>query len=104
MDHVMNIEIRKGVDVGYHDSNIEPLNRERCVGKSGIDKTLILQDVLNLAYKIDIKERPNIIIKAGPNAKWYLKRSQKDKIEDKIKTQHFRDTSRCVMYIIDWDE
>ena len=104
MDYVKNIEIRKGVDVGYHDSNIEPLNRERCVGKSGIDKTLILQDVLNLAYKIDIKERPNIIIKAGPNAKWYLKRSQKDKIEDKIKTQHFRDTSRYIMYIIDWDE
>jgi hypothetical protein len=84
MDYVKNIEIRKGVDVGYHESNIEPLNRERCVGKRGIDKTLILQDVLNLAYKIDIKERPNIIIKAGPNAKWYLKRSQKDKIEDKI--------------------
>ena len=59
MDYVKNIEIRKGVDVGYHDSNIEPLNREKCVGKSGIDKTLILQDVLNLAYKIDIKEKLN---------------------------------------------
>jgi hypothetical protein len=102
MDYVKNIEIRKGVDVGYHDSNIEPLNRERCVGKSGIDKTLILQDVLNLAYKID--ERPNIIIKAGPNAKWYLKRSQQDRIEDDIKKQNWRDTSRCIMYIIDWDE
>ena len=104
MDYVKNIEIRKGVDVGYHESNIEPLNRERCVGKCGIDKTLILQDVLNLAYKIDIKERPNIIIKAGPNAKWYLKRSQKDKIEDKIKTQNWRDTSRCIMYIIDCEK
>jgi len=102
----MNIKIRKGVDVGYHESNIEPLNRERCVGKSGIDKTLTLQDVLNLAYKIkDLNKRPNIIIKAGPNAKWYLKRFEKETIEVEInKQKNWRDTSRCIMYIIDWDE
>lgn len=104
LERVKNIEIRKGVDIGYHNSNIQPFNREGCVGTYGIDKTLTFQDVLSLAYKIDIEKRPNIIIKAGQNAKWYLKRCQKDTIEDNIKKQSWRDTKRYVMYIIDWEE
>jgi hypothetical protein len=70
------------------------------VGKSGIDKTYTFEMVLKIAYKMDNK--PNIIIKAGKNAKWYLKYFQQDIIEDEIKKQKWRDTSRYVMYIIDW--
>ena len=89
MNHVKNVERRPGQDVGYHSDNIHPLDREGCVGSAGIDK---------------MESKPNIIIKAGPNAKWYLKRFQKDEIEDEIEKQKWRDTSRCSMYIIEWDE
>ncbi len=92
---------RQGVDVGYHSANIHPADREGCVGKNGIDKTFTLEKMIELAYKMPNK--PNIIIKAGPNAKWYLKRFPKDVIESEIQKQTWRDTSRCIMYIIEWD-
>lgn len=101
MEHIKTIERRTGVDIGYHSSNIHPINREGCVGSSGIDKSFTFEMVLELAYKMDIK--PNIIIKAGKNAKWYLKHFQKDTIEDEIEKQKWRDTSRSTMYIIDWE-
>jgi hypothetical protein len=101
MEHVKKIEQRKGVDVGYNGSNIQPIDREGCVGASGIDKSFTFEMVMELAYKLDNK--PNIIIKAGPNAKWYLKRVQKDVIDNEIEKQKWRDTSRSTMFIIDWD-
>ena len=102
MEYVKIIEKRNGVDVGYNSSNIHPTDREGCVGSSGIDKNFTFEMVLKLAYKIE--NRPNIIIKAGPNAKWYLKRVQISEIEDAIQKQAWRDTSRCTMYIIEWDK
>ena len=101
MEHVKTIKLRTGVDIGYHGSNIHPIDREGCVGQSGIDKTYTFEMVLKIAYKMHNK--PNIIIKAGKNAKWYLKHFQQDIIEDGIKKQKWRDTSRYVMYIIDWE-
>ena len=102
MEHAKSIEIRHGVDAGYHNSNIHPKDREGCVGKSGIDKSFTLEMVMNLVYKMDNK--PNTIIKAGPNAKWYLKYFSKDSIEDDINKQKWRNTSGSTMYIIEWDE
>jgi hypothetical protein len=102
MEYVKTIETRKGVDVGYHSSNMHPVNRDGCVGQNGIDKSFTFEMVLKLAYKMTNK--PNIIIKAGPNAKWYLKHFQKNSIEEEIHKQQWRDTSRCAMYIIEWDE
>jgi hypothetical protein len=102
MEHIKFIEIRKGVDIGYHNSNIDPIDREGCVGVSGINKTFTIEMVLQLAYKIENK--PNIIIKSGPNGKWYLKRFQKEVIDQEIEKQKWRDTSRCLMYIVDWNE
>ena len=101
MEHVKKIEQRKGVDVGYNGSNIQPIDREGCVGASGIDKSYTLDMVMKLAYKLDNK--PNIIIKAGPNAKWYMKKVHVDEIDNEIEKQKWRDTSRCTMFIIDWD-
>ena len=101
MEHIAMMQKREGVDVGYHSSNIHPADREGCVGKNGLDKTFTLARILDLAYKME--EKPNIIIKAGPNAKWYLKRFPKEVIEGEIQKQNWRDTSRCVMYIIEWD-
>ena len=85
------IEKREGCDVGWHGSNIQP---------RGIDKSYTLDMVINLAYKMD--DKPNIIIKAGKNAKWYMKKVPLDKIDDAIEKQKWRDTSRSTMYIIGW--
>jgi hypothetical protein len=101
MEHIRMFEKRIGVDVGYHSSNIDPINREGCVGKNGIDKSFTLEKIIELAYKTN--EKPNIIIKGGPNAKWYLKRFPKEEIETEIEKQKWRDVSRCTMYIIEWD-
>ena len=75
MQRIHTITTRNGVDVGYHESPIHPLDGEGRVGKRGLDKTLKFEDILNIAYKTFTNDgnRANIIVKAGPNAKWYLK-------------------------------
>ena len=98
------IETRYGVDVGFHDSNLHPKTGEGRVGKHGLDKTLSLDQIINIAYKMD--EKPNIIIKSGPNAKWYLKKCPLHLIDtriEEVKKQNWRNTSRYIMYIINWD-
>lgn len=102
MEHFKNIEKREGCDVGYHNSNIQPSDREGCVGSAGIDKSYTLEMVMKIAYKME--EKPNILIKAGKNAKWYLKKLPINEIDDAIEKQKWRDTSRCTMYIIVWDD
>ena len=104
MEHMTKYEKRNGVDVYYGDKySLHPANGEGRVGESGIDKSFTLERVVALAYQM--VEKPNIIIKAGPNAKWYLKRCPKDEIEREIeKQQAWRDVSRCTMHIIEWDE
>ena len=99
MEHVVSLKKYCGVDVGYHSSNLEPLNSKGRVGKSGIDKTYTLEQVIQLAYEVEA----NIIVKGGPNAKWYLKRFLLEDIDNEIKKQKWRDTSRATMWVIDWD-
>lgn len=102
MEHITLIQKRIGCDLGYHESNLIPLNSEGCVGKSGLDKTLKINRILEIAYKMENK--PNIIVKAGPKAKWYFKRCHKDFIDTEIEKQRkWRDISRCTMWIIEWD-
>ena len=101
MEYIKTIEKRTGIDIGYHNSNIHPIDREGCVGRSGINKSFTFEMVLEIAYKMDHK--PNIIVKSGKNGKWYLKSFQKDIIEIEITKQNWRDTSRYIMYIIEWE-
>tara|TARA_Y100000389_G_scaffold199991_1_gene239504 strand:+ start:218 stop:517 length:300 start_codon:yes stop_codon:yes gene_type:complete len=98
MEYAKSINKLKGCDVGYHD-DLEPLGGVGRVGKSGIDKTFSLEKVSILAYQI----KANIIIKAGNNAKWYLKRIHPENIDSAIEKQKWRDTSRVTMWIIEWD-
>ena len=104
MEHITSFEKRIGVDVFYgNEYNLHPANGEGRVGVNGIDKSFTLDRVLSLAHTMP--EKPNIIIKAGPNAKWYLKKCPIGEIGDEIERQQkWRDTSRCTMYIIVWDE
>jgi len=100
MEHFKSVEKREGCDL-YGD-NIHPIDRVGCVGKSGIDKSYTLDMVMKLAYKMD--DKPNIIIKGGKNAKWYMKKVQPNKIDDAIEKYKFKDNIHlCTMYIIVWD-
>ncbi len=95
------IEIREGVDAGYTSSNLHPANGEGRKGKQGIDENFTLEQVIHLALGMD--EKPNIIIKAGKNAKWYLKRFTMQELPAEIEKQLLwrpGSVSRCTMYII----
>lgn len=86
-------EKRYGVDIGYNNSN---LSHPNYVNNKGYPKNLELEDVLKLAKDIN----GNIIIKAGKNAKWYIKYCDFENINEQIEKQRWRDTSRCIMYIV----
>ena len=99
MEHITLMEKRIGADLGYHKSNISTADGE---GKKGFNKKLSLEGILEIAYKMN--EKPNVIIKAGPRAKWYLKRCSKDLINAEIEKQRrWRVISRATMWIIEWD-
>jgi len=99
MNHIKTMQKRYEVDIGYHQHNLETLNGVGRVGKYGIDKNFTLEQVIQLAYEIDA----NIIVKAGKNAKWYLKRFHPCEIEEGILNCPQGDTSRRTMWIIEWD-
>jgi hypothetical protein len=105
MEHFQNIEKRKGCNL-KHGNDLHPENKERRIGKFGFDKTSKLNEMLEIAYKME-NPRPNIIIKAGKNAKWYLKYCMVNKIEEEITknkaTNEGTGGNRCTMYIITWE-
>ena len=96
-------EIKQGSDVGYGvKCGIRPQNCEGCVGKDGIDKNYTLEQVILLARRME--EKPNIIIKAGKNAKWYLKRCAIEDIQmgcEKQQKWRAEAVARCTMFIIE---
>tara|TARA_A100001015_G_scaffold319684_1_gene443377 strand:- start:704 stop:1003 length:300 start_codon:yes stop_codon:yes gene_type:complete len=99
MEHITSFEKRIGVDIGFVNGDL-----------LSFDKSTSFQDVLNAAYNtcllyIGTKRhmRPNIIVKAGKNAKWYIKSCPINEIDTKIKAQSWRDTSRATMWIVKWD-
>jgi hypothetical protein len=102
---VTKIERRDGADVGYHESPLHPADgskdAEKRVGKRGFDKTLSLEDMIGIASRME--ERPNIIVKAGLNAKWYLKRFPKESIDVEIEKQQWRPgVKNCTMWVVEW--
>ena len=101
MEHFTKIEKRIGCDVGRGDG-IHPEDGRGRVGKEGFDKNFKLYEILEIAYSMK-NPRPNIVIKAGKNAKWYLKYCSIDKIDEKIEKNKYRDLSRCTMYTVIWD-
>lgn len=101
MEHFMKIEKRLGCDICRGD-DLHPEDDRGRVGKSGFDKNFKLYEILEIAYSMK-NPRPNIVIKAGKNAKWYLKYCSIDKIDEKIEKNKYRDLSRCTMYIVIWD-
>ena len=102
MEHFERIQKNRGCDIG-RGNDIHPEDGTGRVGKSGFDKQLQLNDIIEIAYTIK-NPRPNIIIKAGENAKWYLKYCDLSQVDEKIQqTKKWRDTSRATMYVIEWE-
>ena len=101
MEHISSFEKRIGCDVGYNKDNLDIPGCIHRVGVSGFDKNLSLNDMINLAYSM--KDKPNIIVKAGLNAKWYLKSFPKNEIDNEIEKQRWRNISRCTIWILEWD-
>ena len=95
----------EGADVGFHESPIHPADgsddAKKRVGKRGFDKTLSFEEMIGIASRIE--ERPNVIVKAGKNAKWYLKRFPKETIYDEIEKQQWRPgVKNCTMWVVEW--
>ena len=71
--------------------NLHPSDGEGRVGKQGIDANYTLDMLKAIAYRMP--EKPNIIIKSGKNAKWYIKKCPKDEII--IEIEKMRNTIYC---------
>ncbi len=104
MEHVRKYEKRDNADLKW-GKELRPVNGEGCGESNGIDKTYTLEKVLTLAYQMP--EKPNIIIKAGKNAMWYIKQCAPSDIDQEIEKQRhscFQESMhRCTMHIIEWD-
>ena len=76
-----------GADIQHKTGDIEPHNGEGRIGMSGIDKYLPIEVIIRIAHKTICDPNcgnPNVIIKAGKNAKWYLKHCDAAKLPQEI--------------------
>ena len=53
MQYIKTIHRRNNCDIGYTNNNLEPLNNIGRVGKSGIDKNLSFEKIIEFAYEIN---------------------------------------------------
>ena len=99
---VTKLEKRIGVTVGYNDkSPYDAAEHEGRMGKHGFDANLSLAKMIEIASRMEA--RPNVIVKAGENAKWYLNRVPPDSIDAEIDKQRWRENSRnSTLWVIEW--
>jgi hypothetical protein len=82
--------------------NLHPADGEGRVGNQGINANYTLDMVKEIAYRMP--EKPNVIIKAGKNAKWYIKKCRKDEIIieiEKMRNSGYSESSRrSTIYVL----
>jgi hypothetical protein len=82
--------------------NLHPSDGEGRVGKQGIDANYTLDMLKEIAYRMP--EKPNIIIKSGKNAKWYIKKCPTDEIIREIEkfrnSVYGKNVGRCTTYVL----
>ena len=67
------------------------------------EDALCIENISTIDPEIGLLENQTIIIKAGKNAKWYLKYYELSKLDEAIETtKQYRDTRRATMYVITW--
>ena len=100
----MKLEIRHGVDVGYFNSSRTVQNNmthpDYPESKKGYPKDKTLEEMLVLAKDI----KANIIIKAGKNAKWYLKHCPRHELDAEIENRpRWKNSKNATMYIVEFE-
>jgi hypothetical protein len=69
--------------------------------QQSFDKNYTLDEMYQIMWLMEI--RPNILVKSGKNAKWYVKWIDPTTIEYRIaKQKKFRNLKGYVMWIIEW--
>ena len=84
-----------------YDVSRDDVPYQYCVGKNGFDKELSLETVIE---KIAMPKRANLIVKMGPNAKWYVKKITAEEAHDTLKKGKKycvkSPSSKC--YVVEW--
>jgi hypothetical protein len=97
----MDTIIIQNADVKW-GKNLHPADGEGRIGKQGIDAKYTLDMVKAIAYRMP--EKPNIIIKSGENAKWYIKKCPKNEIIIEIEKMrnsvYGKNAQRATMYVL----
>ena len=93
---------REGSDLGHliypADGSKDAEKRD---GARGFLKTLTLGEMIGIASRME--ERPNIIVKAGLNAKWYLKSFPKERIDEEFENNRTREgVKNCTLWVWEW--
>jgi len=110
VDGVEQCEEYRGVDLDFKNdrNDVHPDDEYATDGKSGLLACLTLQEAINICSRMN--PRPNVIIKAGPKAKWYFKgpypRSDIGPLVEQNAKKKWRekDTARRIMYVIVWND
>lgn len=84
-----------------YDVSRDDIPLQYCKGKNGFDKNMSLDEVITIIAK---PKGANLIIKPGPNAKWYVKNVSIDDarktILDGDKDYIALKNSKC--YVVEW--
>lgn len=67
-----------------YDISRENIPHKYCIGKNGFDKTLTIEEVIE---HIAIPYGGNVIVKAGKNAKWYVKNIPFEVVDSSVRTK-----------------
>lgn len=101
----MNYQVSSfhGIDLykWKYDVTRDGLDAKYCIGNNGFDKHMSLEEVIQ---KIAIPKKANLIIKHGPNAKWYVKQVPIEEIDKTLreKTKNYIYNGRSTSYRLSW--
>ena len=100
---VKKLERYEGIDIGWSVSNPEReymgAHEERR-GKNGFNGELDLDQMLAISYTFE--PRPNVIVKGGPNSKWYIKLIPINEVHDFDKQKWRSGLKNALLWIIEW--
>lgn len=86
--------------------DIRPLDCRHCPnGNCGINKLYTFEQVIQVMCEFPIEKRPNVAVKAGKKAMWYLKKCPEEEIEveqEKARRSGNANLKRCTMFVITW--
>lgn len=86
-----------------HDVSRDSIPEKYCVGKNGFDKNLSLDDVIEFIAK---PKKANLIVKSGPNAKWYVKKVSVEDAKQTIKsgTKNYLSIDKSKCYVVSFED